>query len=101
MRTFSTTRTTILLKDEPLPSGAAVCSFRDTRHALEIRAQLLDSPAKGALKLLPPARLDVPPPEELEPLPEKYREYIGKHAAHPGEGKGRMGDNENSRRRSF
>jgi DNA (cytosine-5)-methyltransferase 1 len=70
--------------------GNAVPSLIAEILAREIRAQLLDRPTKKPLKLLPPRRAKVPPPERVRPLPAKYRKYIGEHEAHPGEGKGRM-----------
>jgi DNA (cytosine-5)-methyltransferase 1 len=70
--------------------GNAVPSLIAEVLAREIRAQLLDRPIKAPLRLLPPRRVRVPPPEKVARLPAKYRKYIGKHEAHPGEGKGRM-----------
>jgi DNA (cytosine-5)-methyltransferase 1 len=70
--------------------GNAVPSLIAEILAREIRAQLLDCPIKTPLKLLPPKRENVPPPEKVTALPAKYRKFIGEHAAHPGEGKGRM-----------
>jgi DNA (cytosine-5)-methyltransferase 1 len=70
--------------------GNAVPSLIAEILAREIRAQLLDRPLRTALTLLPLRREGVPAPEKLAPLPAKYREHIGKHEAHPGEGKGRM-----------
>jgi DNA (cytosine-5)-methyltransferase 1 len=70
--------------------GNAVPSLIAEILAREIRAQLLDRPIKTKLKLLPPKRNPVPPPEKVARLPAKYRKYIGEHEAHPGEGKGRM-----------
>jgi DNA (cytosine-5)-methyltransferase 1 len=70
--------------------GNAVPSLIAEFLAREIRKQLLDSPIKTPLRLLPPKMSFVPPPEKVASLPAKYRAHIGKHAAHPGEGKGRM-----------
>jgi site-specific DNA-cytosine methylase len=70
--------------------GNAVPSLMAEVLAREIRAQLLDRPIRTPLKLLPPRRDPVPAPEKLTRLPSKYRKYIGKHQAHPGEGKGRL-----------
>jgi len=70
--------------------GNAVPSLIAEIFAREIRAQLLDCPLRTPLRLLPPRRLDVPASEKLAKLPSKYRQYIGDHEAHPGEGKGRM-----------
>ena len=70
--------------------GNAVPSLISETLAREIRAQLLDNPIKTKLKLLPPRRNSVSPPEEVVGLPPKYEKYIGENEAHPGEGKGRM-----------
>lgn len=70
--------------------GNAVPSLMAEILAREIRTQLLNRPVRGQLKLLPPYRSPVPPPEKPARLPAKYRKYVGDHAAHPGEGKGRM-----------
>lgn len=64
--------------------GNAVPSLVAEVLAREIRSQLLNSPVSGPLKLLPPKRADVPAPQPIAPLPEKYRAYIGVHAPHPG-----------------
>lgn len=69
--------------------GNAVPSLMAEVLAHEIRRQLLDSALNSEMKLLPPRRLPVPPSTPLAPLPAKYREMIGSHAAHPGTGKGR------------
>jgi len=56
----------------------------------EVRRQLLGEPvANERLQLLPPRRLPIPPPEAVKSVPEKYHKYVGEHAAHPGNGKGR------------
>lgn len=70
--------------------GNAVPSLIAEVLAREIRRQLLDQPINSNLHLLPAKRTPVPKPERLKALPEKYRELIGEHAAHPGTGKGRM-----------
>jgi len=69
--------------------GNAVPSLIGEILAREIRAQLLDNRINSRLRLLPPRREDVPPPEKVALLPAKYRQFIGEHAAHPGTGKGR------------
>jgi DNA (cytosine-5)-methyltransferase 1 len=69
--------------------GNAVPSLVAEVLAREIRSQLLDAPAKGALKLLPSLRENIPPPIEIKPVPRKYHQLIGVHEAHPGTGKGR------------
>ncbi len=70
--------------------GNAVPSLIAEVLAREIRAQLLDAALNTPRRLQPPRREPVPPPERIAPLPTKYREFIGKHKAHPGTGKGRM-----------
>lgn len=69
--------------------GNAVPSLLAETLARAIRTQLLDSRVKGDRKLLPPVRRPMPEPERVKPIPKKYREYIGDHPEHPGEGKGR------------
>jgi DNA (cytosine-5)-methyltransferase 1 len=39
-------------------------------------------------RLLPPWRGPAPPPEPVAPVPERYHALIGRHAAHPGTGRG-------------
>ncbi len=68
--------------------GNAVPSLMAEVLAREISRQLLDVPVAGDLKLLPPRRPDVPPPEKLLPLPAQYLPLIGNHNAHKGTGKG-------------
>lgn len=68
--------------------GNAVPSLIAEVLAREIRAQFLDKPINSPLRLLPPRRENVPPPEALKPVPEKYLHMIGEHAEHPGTGKG-------------
>lgn len=68
--------------------GNAVPSLMAEVLAREIRSQLLGSPVKGHLKVLPPRRAKMPPPEPLQPVPEHYLSLIGDHADHPGTGKG-------------
>lgn len=70
--------------------GNAVPSLVAEVLARAIRSQLLDAPTKKPLKLLPPRRTDVPPPVAPAPVPRKYHDHIGVHAAHPGTGKGRQ-----------
>lgn len=70
--------------------GNAVPSLIAEVLAREIRVQLLDDRVCGQLRLIPPRRVNVPPPTRRATVPEKYRIFIGKHAAHPGTGKGRF-----------
>jgi DNA (cytosine-5)-methyltransferase 1 len=70
--------------------GNAVPSALAEALALEIRRQLLRSARRGAaLRLLPPQRANVPPPETIVCVPKKYLALAGEHEAHPGTGKGR------------
>lgn len=69
--------------------GNAVPSLLAEVLAWEIRRQFLGGPARPEeFKLMPPQRNPVPPQEKLAPLAAKYREYIGDHDDHPGEGQG-------------
>lgn len=70
--------------------GNAVPSLLAEVLAHEIRAQLLDAPAADrTLKLLPPDRSPVPPPEPaVKRVPAKYMHLVGDHDDHPGTGKG-------------
>lgn len=78
--------------------GNAVPSLVAEILGLEIRRQYFDSPSRRrTLKLLPPVRKPVPKPEPLLPLPRKYRQYIGSHPDHPGEGKGRRAKRRSSK----
>jgi DNA (cytosine-5)-methyltransferase 1 len=70
--------------------GNAVPSLVAEVLAREIRRQLLDTPTRKPLKLLPPKRGDVPPPAKLASVPKKYHQHIGVHEPHPGTGKGRQ-----------
>lgn len=70
--------------------GNAVPSLVAEVLAREIRRQFFNAPLNARLSLLPPKRENVPAPEPLPTLPEKYRSMIGTHAAHPGTGKGRQ-----------
>lgn len=70
--------------------GNAVPSLLTEILGREIERQLLGGKRiTRPLKLLPPLREHVPPEERATSLPSKYREYIGVHSAHPGEGLGR------------
>ncbi|WP_375757426.1 DNA cytosine methyltransferase [Corallococcus exercitus] len=69
--------------------GNAVPSLLAEVLGRAIREQLLgDDPVQGRLKLLPRRRTPVPPPEPVQEVPEPFRAGAGRHAAHPGTGKG-------------
>ena len=68
--------------------GNAVPSLLAEVLARAIGRQLLGAqPAPGGLKLLPPARSSTPDPEPVAPVPARYKEFIGEHPDHPGEGR--------------
>jgi DNA (cytosine-5)-methyltransferase 1 len=70
--------------------GNAVPSLVTEVLGWEIRFQLLGERRRNIrFKLLPPKRGECPPAEAVASLPAKFRELIGDHAAHPGEGKGK------------
>jgi DNA (cytosine-5)-methyltransferase 1 len=69
--------------------GNAVPSLVAEIIAREIRRQLLGLPIeKRELKLLPPLREPVPPPERVAAVPPTYHSLAGDHAEHPGAGLG-------------
>lgn len=69
--------------------GNAVPSLLAEVVGRSIRQQLLDQPCDDTpLKLLPPRRLPVPPPEPVATVPTRYHELVGQHDAHPGTGLG-------------
>ena len=69
--------------------GNAVPSLLAEVLAREIRVQLLGRQRqKSPLRLLPPLRQPVPPPEPVQRVPPHYRQYIGDHEPHPGTGQG-------------
>lgn len=70
--------------------GNAVPSALAERLALHIRGTLFSEPSalEAPLSLLPERRFDRPAPEPVLPLPEKYADLRGVHAAHPGTGLG-------------
>jgi DNA (cytosine-5)-methyltransferase 1 len=70
--------------------GNAVPSLLTEILGREICVQLLaDRRRSQSPRLLPPLRGPVPAAEPVAPLEPKYRQYIGNHADHPGEGLGR------------
>jgi DNA (cytosine-5)-methyltransferase 1 len=69
--------------------GNAVPSLLAEVLGRAIRAQLLGLPAlHGPLRLLPPSRGEPPPPKPVAPVPRKFLALEGRHAPHPGTGKG-------------
>jgi DNA (cytosine-5)-methyltransferase 1 len=70
--------------------GNAVPSLIAEVLAREIRRQFFDSPVRPPLRLLPPGCAGAPPPARVARLPRKYYEFIGRHEAHSGAGKGRL-----------
>lgn len=70
--------------------GNAVPSALAEMLALGIRQRLLgDDAIESVTPTLIPERCDdVPPPEPVQPVAEKYLHLVGEHQAHPGTGKG-------------
>lgn len=69
--------------------GNAVPSLLAEVLGRAIRTQLLGlRTLRTPLKLVPPVRLPVPPPEPYTDVPKKYQSLKGTHSAHPGTGKG-------------
>lgn len=69
--------------------GNAVPSLLAEVIAREIKTQLLGyKKMTSPLRLLPPDRSPIPPPENVRPVPAAYRTLAGRHQAHPGTGKG-------------
>ena len=70
--------------------GNAVPSLVAEVLAREVRRQLFDSPMSEPLHLLRKRQTHLPPPVKEKPIPRKYLACVGKHAPHPGTGKGRL-----------
>ncbi len=69
--------------------GNAVPSLLAEVLANEIRRQFFDlPPAAGTPVLLPEKRPGTPGPEPVARVPRKYLDLAGRHAPHPGTGKG-------------
>lgn len=70
--------------------GNAVPSLMSEIFAREIATQLLDVEASGPLRFTVARRRPIPPPEPVQPVPEKYLNLIDEHPDHPGTGKGKL-----------
>jgi DNA (cytosine-5)-methyltransferase 1 len=69
--------------------GNAVPSLLAEVMGRAIREQLLGQTIRrSVLKLLPPRRAPVPPPEPVSGVPRQFRALVGEHSAHPGTGLG-------------
>jgi len=69
--------------------GNAVPSLLGEVVGRAVRTQLLGDPtADDRLHLLPPDRSPAPPAEPVAQVPRRFRMLAGRHAAHPGTGKG-------------
>lgn len=68
--------------------GNAVPSLLAEVMGRAIREQLLNEPVVGPLKLLPPRRTPVPPPDRPTEVPKRFWSLIGEHSPHPGTGRG-------------
>ena len=70
-------------------AGNAVPSLLAEVLGREIRTQLLRLPRlRRPLRLIPPRRTPVPPPERVLPVPREFLSLRGSHSAHPGTGQG-------------
>lgn len=69
--------------------GNAVPSLLAEVLGRAIRTSIFgERPAGSPLRLLPPDRSPAPAPNRTRPVPHRYRRLAGKHAAHPGTGRG-------------
>lgn len=78
--------------------GNAVPSLLAEVLARKIRRQLLlDQRDPGGVTLVPPARPSTPCAEPVVPAPARYRELVGNHPDHPGEGRSLKGRQSSAR----
>ncbi|MDA8166077.1 MAG: DNA cytosine methyltransferase [Desulfobacteraceae bacterium] len=69
--------------------GNAVPSALAEKLGLEIRCRFFqDEEAGREPRLIPRKQGQLPPPEPVRPVPQKYLQLVGQHAPHPGTGKG-------------
>ena len=68
--------------------GNAVPSLMSEILARSIGEQFFNLHYSEAPKLLVNRMVDLPPPDPVQPVPDKYHRLIGKHPDHPGNGKG-------------
>jgi DNA (cytosine-5)-methyltransferase 1 len=69
--------------------GNAVPSLLAEVMGRAICEQLLGQPCRSSsLKLLPPRRTPIPPPERIAKVPRRFRQLVGEHSPHPGTGLG-------------
>lgn len=68
--------------------GNAVPSALAEVLARAVRRQLLGHRIKLESTLIPSPRRPIPAPESVRSVPDKYRDLVGNHEAHPGTGKG-------------
>jgi len=68
--------------------GNAVPSLMAEILARAIGEQFFEIKYADPLRLAVPRKEQIPPPEKVLPVPEKYKHLIGKHPPHPGTGKG-------------
>ena len=68
--------------------GNAVPSALAELLGKEIRRQLFGDVLPEGLTLLPKRAVSIPGPERPARVPAKYLHLLGRHAAHPGEGRG-------------
>ncbi|HEY7067628.1 MAG TPA: DNA cytosine methyltransferase [Chloroflexota bacterium] len=68
--------------------GNAVPSLLGELLAQEICRQYFGAPPVAEAKLAVRLQRPIPPPEQVQSVPEKYLALVGNHPDHPGEGKG-------------
>jgi len=68
--------------------GNAVPSLMSEILAREIATQVFGKPVKESLVLSVPRSDNIPEPEPVREVPQKYLHLVGEHAAHPGTGRG-------------
>lgn len=68
--------------------GNAVPSLMAESLARSIAVQFFNKKYDSDLILAIPRKKNIPPPEKIEPVPQKHNYLIGNHAPHPGTGKG-------------
>jgi DNA (cytosine-5)-methyltransferase 1 len=68
--------------------GNAVPSAIAELLGLEIRRQLFGERVRRALRLIPPARTNCPPPVRPSHVPKEYLHLRARHREHPGTGRG-------------
>jgi len=69
--------------------GNAVPSLLAEVLGRSLMEQVFGQRTEGTLRLAISRNVDIPPPEQIQPVAKKYLGFMGDHAPHPGTGKGR------------